>query len=187
MLVERGIFPPHLAPNHVLVNQYQPGEGIMHHTDGPLYHDCVVILSVGFPALMSFRPRLSPEQIGCASNKSNQSGATDTLDTVSVVLQPNSLLYFSNEAYSSYLHGIDIWGDHQTKVLDSNEESPQGQNWCDQFRAHVSSISNVIEKTCDHSAEWTQHSQSFVTREKLCEEYHDSDCVRTSLTIRHMF
>ncbi|CAD7966368.1 unnamed protein product [Amoebophrya sp. A25] len=33
-------------PNHVLVNDYQPGDGIMHHEDGPLYHPVVAILSL---------------------------------------------------------------------------------------------------------------------------------------------
>lgn len=32
--------------NHVLVNEYQPGQGIMAHQDGPLYTPAVAILSL---------------------------------------------------------------------------------------------------------------------------------------------
>lgn len=36
--------------NHVLINEYRPGEGIMAHQDGPLYTSAVAILSlVGTP------------------------------------------------------------------------------------------------------------------------------------------
>lgn len=35
---------PGARPNHVLVNAYQPGQGIMPHEDGPLYHPAVAIL-----------------------------------------------------------------------------------------------------------------------------------------------
>ena len=40
--------------NHVLVNSYLPGEGIMPHQDGPLYHPAVCILSLGCPAIVRF-------------------------------------------------------------------------------------------------------------------------------------
>eukprot|EP00775_Hariotina_reticulata_P014173 gene14173-14314_t len=42
------------APNHVLINSYQPGCGIMAHQDGPLYHPAVCILSTGSPAVLRF-------------------------------------------------------------------------------------------------------------------------------------
>lgn len=42
------------AANHVLINAYQPGEGIMPHQDGPLYHPVVAILSLGTPVVLRF-------------------------------------------------------------------------------------------------------------------------------------
>ncbi|KAK9818464.1 hypothetical protein WJX74_005791 [Apatococcus lobatus] len=42
-------------PNHVLLNAYPPGSGIMSHQDGPLYDPCVCILSLGCPATMHFK------------------------------------------------------------------------------------------------------------------------------------
>mgnify|MGYP003385100451 CR=1 FL=1 len=184
VLVERKIFPVHLAPNHVLINQYQPGEGIMHHTDGPLYHDCVVILTFGFPAVMSFRPRLTAEQIGSApspdaSSNENSSKNVDetTINTpCNILLEPNSLLYFSNEAYSSYLHGIDTW-DH---VL---QESHDDLNCHDSFVKHVSSLQNVIDKGDTKSLTQVKSTDG------LCHNLNgqSNNCIRTSLTIRHMF
>lgn len=41
-------------PNHVLINAYQPGEGIMPHEDGPLYRPAVAILSLEHPAVVRF-------------------------------------------------------------------------------------------------------------------------------------
>ncbi|KXZ45946.1 hypothetical protein GPECTOR_49g530 [Gonium pectorale] len=51
-------------PNHVLVNSYHPGEGIMPHEDGPAYHPVVAILSLGAPAVLRFRrkPRRGGEE-----------------------------------------------------------------------------------------------------------------------------
>jgi len=41
-------------PNHVLINAYQPGEGIMPHEDGPSYFPGVCILSLGGHAVIRF-------------------------------------------------------------------------------------------------------------------------------------
>mmetsp|Transcript_8418 Transcript_8418/g.25460 ORF Transcript_8418/g.25460 Transcript_8418/m.25460 type:complete len:296 (-) Transcript_8418:53-940(-) len=48
-----GLYGP-APPNHVLVNEYRPGEGIMAHEDGPAYHPGVCILSLGAPAVIRF-------------------------------------------------------------------------------------------------------------------------------------
>src|SRR5699024_11991713 len=38
---------PHRAPNHVLVNEYTPGQGIMPHEDGGAYYPTVATVSLG--------------------------------------------------------------------------------------------------------------------------------------------
>lgn len=43
---------PHRAPNHVLVNEYRPGEGIMSHEDGPAYYPMVATVSLGAPIVL---------------------------------------------------------------------------------------------------------------------------------------
>ena len=51
-LKEIGIFLK--EPNHVLLNKYEPGQGIMAHTDGNLYFPCVAIVSLGSSCVMDF-------------------------------------------------------------------------------------------------------------------------------------
>ncbi|CAM6117574.1 unnamed protein product [Calypogeia fissa] len=54
---ETGLFPSPI--NHVLVNEYEPGQGIMPHQDGPLYFPVVAIVSLGSPTVMRFVPHQS--------------------------------------------------------------------------------------------------------------------------------
>lgn len=82
--------------DNVLINQYEPDEGILHHTDGPAYHDRVAILSLGSDCLLSFRRKLSPEQIGIEFGG----------DVCSVLLRRRSLFIFEKDAYVYYMHGI---------------------------------------------------------------------------------
>ena len=96
-LVTQGVFPADMEPNNVLINQYSNSQGILHHTDGPRYHDRVAILSLGAACLFSFRPNLKAEEIGI-----KPAG-----DVFSILLHPGSLLVFDGELYSSFQHGID--------------------------------------------------------------------------------
>ena len=95
-LVSAGVFLPANAPNHVLINDYMPLEGIMHHTDGPAYVNRVAILSLSSSCLMTFRPRLSAEELQTSS----------AIDEFSVLLRPRSLLVFTDAVYSDMMHGI---------------------------------------------------------------------------------
>jgi len=40
--------------NHLLINVYPPGVGIMPHFDGPMYRSKVVVLSLGGPSIINF-------------------------------------------------------------------------------------------------------------------------------------
>ena len=51
--------PP--PPNHALVNCYSPGEGIMPHEDGPLYHPAAAIVSLGSWAVLRFYSKRSDD------------------------------------------------------------------------------------------------------------------------------
>lgn len=93
-------------PNHVLVNAYQPGEGIMAHQDGPLYHPGVCIVSCGAPAVIRFRRKLDDAAATSAAPPA-----------LSVLLLPRSLLVFADEAYTGCLHSIDFT---DTEVIDAS-------------------------------------------------------------------
>eukprot|EP01036_Dinobryon_divergens_P025498 gene25497-34050_t len=96
-LVELEIFPEHLRPDSILINKYNPMEGILHHTDGPGYHDRVAILSLRSDCIMSFRSKFLTEEIG---------GDAFAGDIFSVILRSCSLLYFTGDVYSKHMHGI---------------------------------------------------------------------------------
>lgn len=111
---ETNLFP---APiNHVLVNEYLPGQGITSHQDGPVYYPVVAILSLGAPTLMHFTPHVRLTE---ANNDENPDGLLEPSQktqggrdhpvqaTCSLVLMPRSLLVFKDSAYTEYLHGID--------------------------------------------------------------------------------
>jgi alkylated DNA repair protein alkB family protein 6 len=90
---EVGLFSE-LPVNHVLINAYEPGAGIMPHQDGPLYAPVVAIISLGSHCVFTFTPHASL-QPGVAAAP------------VRVLVPPRSLLLFAHDAYDSHLHGID--------------------------------------------------------------------------------
>lgn len=94
-LVDEGVFPATERPNHVLLNEYQPGQGILSHTDGPLYASRTATLSLLSSVLVEFTQRLSSEEIG-----------NTPVRPISVLLRPGSLLVFEDEAYLNYCHLI---------------------------------------------------------------------------------
>jgi alkylated DNA repair protein alkB homolog 6 len=105
-LLKASVFNESERPNHVLINEYQASEGIMHHTDGPVYLDKVAILSLCSPCVMTFRKRYDHREEGNSSADSSGHQSSNARDVFSVVLQPRSLLVFSKEVYSDYMHGI---------------------------------------------------------------------------------
>lgn len=107
-LVAENVFTADMRPNNVLINQYNAEEGIIHHTDGPAYHDKVAILSLGSECILSFRKKLTSDMIG-----KEFAG-----DVCSVVLAPRSLLIFEGDAYSEYMHGIEI--DQPVQVVEEH-------------------------------------------------------------------
>mmetsp|Transcript_2484 Transcript_2484/g.5433 ORF Transcript_2484/g.5433 Transcript_2484/m.5433 type:complete len:353 (+) Transcript_2484:22-1080(+) len=153
-LVKQNIFPSSSPPNHVLLNEYQPGQGILPHTDGPLYHDRTATLSLNSDVVIKFTKRLSSNEIGrtkttstvnSASNNHNETKGGDNnhqMDeqehntnksinfiydhSMTVLLESGSLLVFQGEAYMNYCHGIemDAWQDVTT---DKCLNAPSGQ------------------------------------------------------------
>lgn len=99
-------------PNHVLINSYQPGCGIMPHQDGPLYHPVVLILSLGSPAVLRFW------------RKQDEGGTGYAPPVASLLAMPRSLLVFRDEAYHSCLHGIE---EVTEEVLDASVVNPEAR------------------------------------------------------------
>ncbi|KAL4437805.1 hypothetical protein ABPG77_005717 [Micractinium sp. CCAP 211/92] len=95
-----------LLPNHVLINAYLPGEGIMPHEDGPLYHPAVAILSLGSPAVVRFARKHGEEDAAAAAAAAAPAHPLAGQLVASVACMPRSLLIFRDEAYTGCLHGI---------------------------------------------------------------------------------
>ncbi|KAI9812135.1 MAG: hypothetical protein M1827_004801 [Pycnora praestabilis] len=84
---------PHGAPNHVLVNEYQPGQGIMAHEDGAAYHPVVATVSLGGSTVLDIYEKTDEGKRG--------------MDPSWRILQePRSLLITSDSMYKDYMHGI---------------------------------------------------------------------------------
>ncbi|GAA5996625.1 hypothetical protein JCM5350_007558 [Sporobolomyces pararoseus] len=126
------------GPNHCLVNEYLPSQGILPHTDGPAYQPCTTTFSLSSHTILSLRsnPRPSsssststpsstlttpttatttktdPEQLESSSNPESQ-GLTlenEKIEKIEIFLPPRSLLILTSTLYSDYLHGIQPLG-----------------------------------------------------------------------------
>ena len=83
-----------ICPNHLLINKYLPGEGILAHTDGPIYYPLVAILSLGGSVEFKF-------------NKKTDHDVKNEKESISLYVKPRSLLVFADELYTEYLHSIE--------------------------------------------------------------------------------
>ncbi|KAL9066114.1 MAG: hypothetical protein Q9161_007772 [Pseudevernia consocians] len=87
---------PHGAPNHCLINEYLPGQGIHAHEDGDAYHPVVATVSLGSQIILDIKPKKNSttcEKLG------DEHGWR-------VLQEPRSLLITTGELYTDCLHGI---------------------------------------------------------------------------------
>ncbi|KAF9691008.1 hypothetical protein EKO04_011249 [Ascochyta lentis] len=98
-----GIFnhTPHHQPNHVLINEYKPGEGIMPHEDGKAYASVVATVSLGGTVCLSITPKPGSTDEDGKEEKGQWKVPTRILQ------EPRSLLITIGNAYESLLHGVD--------------------------------------------------------------------------------
>lgn len=111
MQVYDGLFTPTTFPNSVRIHEYQQGEGIGPHCDGPIYVPMVTVLSLASSCLMSFYPRQGlyenhPMDHYNDTFKFAEGEIGQRVPLQSVVLEPRSLLIFSGEGYYHYPHGV---------------------------------------------------------------------------------
>ncbi|KAH6896559.1 hypothetical protein B0T10DRAFT_556434 [Thelonectria olida] len=84
---------PHETPNHVLINEYPPGIGIMPHKDGAAYWPVVCTVSLGASLCLNLY-------------RSKDDGALDPEPAWRILQEPRSLLITTDQLYTDYLHGI---------------------------------------------------------------------------------
>ncbi|KAJ5309699.1 uncharacterized protein N7443_002160 [Penicillium atrosanguineum] len=101
-----GIFndAPHGAPNHVLVNEYHPGQGIMPHEDGAAYYPLVATVSLGAPIVLDVYTKTRRDE------RDDEKTSRDTDHTrkpqYRILQERRSLLITRADLYTDYLHGI---------------------------------------------------------------------------------
>ena len=103
-LVAVGAFPASHPPNHVLVNEYQPGEGIMPHTDGPAYKSRTATISLGGSDVIF---NLWPRQHYEGDTTTSSVRPEKHQPSLEVILHGcGSLIVFADDAYLHHCHEI---------------------------------------------------------------------------------
>ncbi|CAD0090527.1 unnamed protein product [Aureobasidium vineae] len=87
---------PHHAPNHVLINEYNPNEGIMPHEDGAAYYPIVATVSLSSALCLDIYEK---------AQDGDQARPSST-PKWRVLQEPRSLLVTCGSAYTDTLHGI---------------------------------------------------------------------------------
>jgi len=90
-----GVFneSPHGGPNHCLVNEYQPAQGIMPHEDGPAYHPLTATVSLGSHTVLEVY-------------RKNDVGEREPAPSWRILQEPRSLLITTSQMYRGTVHGI---------------------------------------------------------------------------------
>ncbi|PVH72119.1 hypothetical protein DL98DRAFT_520650 [Cadophora sp. DSE1049] len=84
---------PHKAPNHVLINEYLAGQGIMPHKDGSAYHPVVCTVSLGSSLCLDLYG-------------TNEDGTREPEPRWKILQEPRSLLITTGQLYTDFMHGI---------------------------------------------------------------------------------
>jgi len=121
---------PHGEPNHVLINEYQAGEGIMPHEDGGAYAPVVATISLGASICLDIMhkpahvatPLWQPDQDAMSESPANEQQQQYALPT-RIVQEPRSVLVTAGPAYREYLHGI------QARDVDEHLGPETVANW----------------------------------------------------------
>lgn len=85
-LHREGVVPQ--LPDQLIVNEYQPGQGISNHIDcEPCFEDGIVSISLGSTCVMNFT-------------------SVQTRQVIPVLLEPRSLVLLQRESRFNWMHGI---------------------------------------------------------------------------------
>ncbi|TKA69586.1 hypothetical protein B0A49_05232 [Cryomyces minteri] len=130
-----GVFEdaPHRSPNHVLANEYRPGEGIMPHEDGGAYYPIVATVSLGGVAVLDVYEKVggndSREEVDAEDRDVGTTGTDGEkrngrpMPCARILQEPRSLLITTGTAYTDLMHGI------AEIDVDENLDSKAIANW----------------------------------------------------------
>ena len=165
MMIFDGLFTPSTFPNSVRIHEYEKGEGIAPHCDGPIYVPNVVILSLASTSVMAFYPRREPYAEPMEHYKDTfrfDGDIANQRPIMSVVMEPRSLLIFRGEAYTHYPHGVSdkavdlLSPEHAGEVVNRHLISdPQMSEVRRTYRVGVT-VRNLLPR-CTHFPERTEY------------------------------
>ncbi|VDN02998.1 unnamed protein product [Thelazia callipaeda] len=118
-------FPPAHRPNHVLINEYLPGQGIMAHTDGPAFYPLVATISLNSDVLIDYYKPFDPEK----------SEARERRYLGSMLLKRRSLVLMSDDIYT-------YWHEIADRLVDVITDSVFNLEHVDE------TVGEVISRTC---------------------------------------
>ncbi|KAJ7730241.1 hypothetical protein DFH07DRAFT_174651 [Mycena maculata] len=101
-----GVFDasPHKTPNHIIMNEYLPGQGIMPHEDGPAYFPVVATISLGSHAVFHYY-RYKQDAVDSSPDR-KEGRSIDPAPVLSVLLEPRSAVISEHALYTAHLHAI---------------------------------------------------------------------------------
>jgi alkylated DNA repair protein alkB family protein 6 len=104
-----GIFAdtPHRGPNHVLINEYKRGEGIMPHEDGEIYAPVVATVSLGATICLKITAKSGGQHEDGRDATQDFGGVSGVKIPTRILQEPGSLLITTGAAYRDLLHGIE--------------------------------------------------------------------------------
>ncbi|KAL9103444.1 MAG: hypothetical protein Q9163_001507 [Psora crenata] len=90
---------PHAAPNHCLINEYLPGQGIHAHEDGKAYYPVVCTVSLGSHIVLDITRKNAVDE--------QQEAVSAEIQKWRILQEPRSLLVTTGEVYKECLHGLE--------------------------------------------------------------------------------
>ncbi|ODO03187.1 hypothetical protein I350_06032 [Cryptococcus amylolentus CBS 6273] len=100
-----------MEPNQVLVNEYQSGQGISPHEDGPAFEPLVATISLGSHTVLDIHHYISttspsPPMVAIPPSEGDEARPVAAVPLAHLLLLPRSLLIISASLYVSHLHAI---------------------------------------------------------------------------------
>ncbi|KAG5674435.1 hypothetical protein PVAND_004406 [Polypedilum vanderplanki] len=121
------IFKEHKA-NHILLNEYLPGQGILPHCDGPLFYPIISTISLGSHTVLEF------------NKQQNDDDSYKIVKEFKLFIAPRSLLILKDNLYKDYMHGI-------SEITEDNLDDPTLKN----VVTKISESSNVLARSTRYS------------------------------------
>ncbi|GIY35418.1 alpha-ketoglutarate-dependent dioxygenase alkB homolog 6 [Caerostris darwini] len=106
-------------PNHVLINEYLPGQGIMPHEDGPLFYPTIATINLGSHTVLDYY-----EKSRDSDNLDSDMQVKNSHYIGSLLLERCSLLLVQDDLYTKYLHGI------KENTVDMLDDKIKNLNMC---------------------------------------------------------